>query len=112
MKNVIKYVKNIGERILYSPFIRFNTLAQNLTILLLGGLFIIAAFDLSSELAKEKGEIDSVIAVMENFDQWLSFTDLTAFNFPLETTGIILSYDTPFQTNDVLNLPRNRAPPL
>ncbi|MCC6867168.1 MAG: hypothetical protein IT280_13520, partial [Ignavibacteria bacterium] len=56
------------ERVLYSPFFRYNTRAQNLTILLLGGLFIIAAFDLSSELAKEKGEIDSVIAVMENFD--------------------------------------------
>lgn len=111
MKNIRKYCKTTWERLCNSPFIRFNSPAQNLTLLLLGGLLTIAAFDLSSELAKDKGEIDSVIAVMENSVEGLSFTDLPAFNLDLETTGIIPKYDTPFQTNDVLSLPRDRAPP-
>lgn len=111
MKNTVKYCKNAWERLCNSPFIRYNSRAQNLTILLLGGLLTIAAFDLSSELAKEKGEIDSVIAVMENSIEGLSFTDLPAFNSDLEAIGIIPKYDTPFQTNDVLSLPRDRAPP-
>lgn len=111
MNKLFKYSNDTWKRICESPFIRYNSRAQNLTILLLGGLFILAAFDLSSELAKDKGEIDSVIAVMENSIEELLFTDLPAFNFNTEQTGIIHSYDTPFQTNDVLSLPRDRAPP-
>ncbi len=111
MKQLVKYWKITRERLLNSPFVRYNSRAQNITILLLGGLFFLAAFDLSSELAKDKGEIDSVIAVMENSVSGLSFTDLPAFNLNLESFGIIPKYDTPFQTNDVLSLPRDRAPP-
>ncbi len=71
-----------------------------------------AAFDLSSELAKEKGEIDSVIAVMENSIDESLFTELPSFTLNLTEFGIILTYNTPIQTNDVLTLPRDRAPPV
>lgn len=95
-----------------SPFLRLNSRAQNLTLLLLGGMFIMVSFDLSSELAKEKGEIDTVIAVMENSIQELSFTELPSFNLNLTKFGVVQEYNTPIQTNDVLSLPRDRAPPI
>ena len=95
-----------------SPFLRYNSRAQNLTLLLLGGMFIMVSFDLSSELAKEKGEIDTVIAVMENSVNQQLFTELPSFDLNITEFGIIPTYNTPIQTNDVLSLPRDRAPPV
>lgn len=107
-----KYCKNLYERVLNSPFIRFNSPKQNIIILLFGGFIILAAFDISSELAKEKGEIDSVIAVMENSVNQQLFIELPSFNLNITEFGIVPTYNTPIQTNDVLSLPRDRAPPV
>ena len=108
----MKYCKITINKVSNSPFFRYNSPRQNFLILLLGGLFFLTAFDLSSELAKENGEIDSVIAVMENSIEELTFTDLPFFKLNIEEFGIVREYDTPIQTNDVLTLPRDRAPPV
>ncbi|MEO8512622.1 MAG: hypothetical protein ABI543_03610 [Ignavibacteria bacterium] len=112
MSKFIKYCKLSYQRIANSPFVRYNSPKQNILILLFGGILVMAAFDLSSELAKEKGEIDSVIAVMENSVNQQLFTELPSFKLNIEEFGIILTYNTPIQTNDVLTLPRDRAPPI
>jgi hypothetical protein len=111
LEKSIKYCKITFERIKNSPYIRFNTGLQNFLLLLAFFTLIVVAFDLSSDLAAEKKEVDSVIAVMENSIKEISFSDLPVFTIDLSLLGIIYSYDTPIQTNDVLSLPRDRAPP-
>lgn len=69
------------------------------------------SFDLSSELAKEKGEIDAVIAVMENSNEESVFYELPIFTISLPETGTLPSYNILIQTNDVLNFPKDRSPP-
>ena len=111
MERSLKYCKSAFERIKNSPYIRFNSGIQNFVLLLAFFTLIVVAFDLSSELAAEKKEVDSVIAVMENSIKEVSFSDLPVFTFDLSLLGVLPSYDSPLQTNDVLRLPRDRAPP-
>ncbi len=111
MNKFNKYIKSLIKRVEYSQYIRFNTTRQNIFLLLVAVTLVTISFDLSSELAKEKGEIDAVIAVMENSNEESIFYELPVFAVRLPETGFLPSYSVPIEINDVINFPKDRSPP-
>jgi hypothetical protein len=99
-------------RISRHPLLASNS--QEVNVLLFLGIFTLVVFvvDINSELALEKNEIEYIVGVLHNSNESVTLADLSSIIFHLDTEGIILPYNTPIQTNDVLSLPRNRAPPI
>ncbi len=112
MTKITKYTRVLFERIANAPFFEGNS--QEVNVLLFMGMFTFVVFvvDINSELAVEKNEIEYVVGVLQNSNQSITLVDISGIIFNLDTEGIILPYNTPIQTNDVLSLPRNRAPPI
>jgi hypothetical protein len=112
LKNIIKYSRHFFEKINRLPFIHNNSFEVNIIILLGAFAFIVIGVDLNSELAVEKNEIEYVVAVLENTNEAVSLSDLSAFIFNLSLNGVLPIYIVPIQTSDILSLPRDRSPPV
>lgn len=111
MKKANKHNIKYFGRIKSLPFISENSFSVNLLLLLSVFAFVIITVDLQTELAKENGEVENLVAVLS---QTINNPDLT----PIILSEIIPQAEenlppVPFITadNNITSAINDRAPP-
>ncbi|MBK8383280.1 MAG: hypothetical protein IPL16_15620 [Ignavibacteria bacterium] len=109
MKSIIQKYYN---SILQTPFFENNDFKANLILLLSMLFFIVAAEDLTSEMAKEKDEISFISATLTESVDFLNFNTIGLPVYSPELITFLQIQNTSFSKQISYDFNSGRSPPL